>query len=83
MKFMDKPIAILHCDYDEGEPGSYRGHYVAIGGRVYLFNAVADPLINKECALKWVRDDLKLFCLNSSDIDYFEKEWDEEGCFII
>lgn len=76
-------VGIVHCDYDEGNPGSYRGHYVTIKGERFFFSTMPDPYQNKQSAVEWVSDDLKIECFVSSDADHFDMEWQEQGCFVI
>lgn len=76
-------VYIIHCDYEEGRPETYRGTYVMCERIRFNFNITGNPWDDYNSALDWIVKDMHGLAMNSSDVDTFQLEVQEDGCFFI
>lgn len=72
---VDEFIAILHVDYDDGHPLSYRGMYIVFKDEKIIFNAgnLKDDIDSVD---NWVYENNNVVLMCSSDVDQFVFEMD-------
>lgn len=76
-------VYVIHCDYEQGRPETYRGMYVVYKATRLNFNISGKPIIDYQCAVEWVEIDMKGVLMMSSDVDKFKFEVARDGCFFI